>query len=127
MKKRCFPFLLAVAVLGAMMCQGTAFASTGEGEPLSVVGGEPMLYVCDNGDELVVRYFTLSDESLRFVKILFPDGTEYTLPQVLSASGARYTDDIELLWWVKGDSAYVEKRDNAGEWRPLYKECRNRP
>ena len=125
MKNRCSGVLLAFAVLGAMMFHGMALASAGES--LSVVGGEPMVYVGDNGEELLARYFMLSDESLRFVKILFPDGTEYTLPQVLSASGARYTDDIELLWWVKGDVAYVEKRDETGEWQPLYKDCRVRP
>jgi membrane-bound inhibitor of C-type lysozyme len=111
--------LLAVLVL-------YAFAGAAE-TALSVVGGEPAVYECDNGDEVVARYYMLSDESLRFVKLLFPDGTEYTLPQVLSASGARYTDDIELLWWIKGDDAYVEKRDETGEWRPLYSECRARP
>ena len=98
---------------------GLSFA--GE-EPLSVTGGEPVIYVCDNGDRVVARYYALSDESLRFVKVLFSDGREYTLPQVLSASGARYTDDMELVWWIKGDQAYVEKRDEAGEWQP-YGDC----
>ena len=121
MKRECCGVLLAFFLLAAMLPQGAAHAA---GTALSVVGGEPMIYLCDNGDRIVARYYTLSDESLRFVKLLFPDGTEYTLPQVLSGSGARYTDDIELLWWVKGDDAYVEKRDEAGEWKPLYTECR---
>ncbi len=93
-------------------------------QSLSVTGGEPVVYSCDNGDRLVARYYSLSDESLFFVKVLFPDGKEYTLPQVVSASGARYTDDFEVCWWIKGDEAYVEKRDGEGEWQPLYKECR---
>jgi len=116
--------LLTATLIGVLVLY--AFASAGE-KSLSVIGGEPLVYECDNGDEVVARYYMLSDESLRFVKLLFPDGTEYTLPQVLSASGARYTDDIELLWWIKGDDAYVEKRDETGEWRPLYSECRARP
>jgi len=116
--------LLTVTLLAVLVLY--AFASAAE-TALSVVGGEPVVYDCDNGDEVVARYYMISDESLRFVKLLFPDGTEYTLPQVLSASGARYTDDIELLWWIKGDDAYVEKRDETGEWRPLYSECRARP
>jgi len=96
------------------------------GEPgpvLSVVGGEPVIYGCGT-ERVTARYYSLSDESLRFVKILLPDGREYTLPQVVSASGARYTDDMELLWWVKGDSAYAEMRDARGEWKVLYRECR---
>jgi len=97
-------------------------AGGNSGPALSVVGGEPVVYGC-GGDRVTARYYSLSDESLRFVKILLPDGREYTLPQVVSASGARYTDDMELLWWVKGDSAYVEMRDAQGEWKVLYREC----
>jgi membrane-bound inhibitor of C-type lysozyme len=113
-----FVFLLFCALF---CLGGLAFA---EEQPLSVTGGEPVVYSCDNGDRVVARYYALSDESLRFVKLLFPDGREYTLPQVLSASGARYTDDMELVWWIKGDEAQVEKRDEAGEWQPLYNDCR---
>lgn len=96
-------------------------------QPLTVSGGEPVTYVCANGDRLVARYYSLSDESLRFVKILFPDGREYTLPQVISGSGARYTDDGELLWWIKGDEARAEIRDENGEWKELCGECRVLP
>lgn len=95
--------------------------------PLTVTGGEPVVYACANGDRLVARYYSLSDESLRFVKILFPDGREYTLPQVISGSGARYTDDGELLWWIKGDEARAEIRDEKGEWKDLCGECRVLP
>jgi len=122
--KKNFAVLLTIALVCVLSLY--AFAGAAE-QPLSVTGGEPVVYDCNNGDEVVARYYMLSDESLRFVKLLLPDGTEYTLPQVLSGSGARYTDDIELLWWIKGDDAYVEKRDETGEWRPLYSECRARP
>ncbi len=115
-------FGFVVAVFCAMFALGGA--SFAEDKVLSVIGGEPVVYSCDNGDRLVARYYSLSDESLHFVKVVFPDGKEYTLPQVMSASGARYTDDFELSWWIKGDEAYVEKRDDQGEWKPLYSDCR---
>ncbi len=99
----------------------------GNNQPLTVSGGEPVTYVCANGERLVAGYYSLSDESLRFVKILFPDGREYTLPQVISGSGARYTDDGELLWWIKGDEARAEIRDENGEWKELCGECRVLP
>lgn len=117
-KRFCFVFLLFCALFSL---GGLSFA---EEQPLAVTGGEPVIYSCDNGDRVVARYYSLSDESLCFVKVLFSDGREYTLPQVLSASGARYTDDMELVWWIKGDQAYVEKRDHQGEWQPLYSDCR---
>jgi membrane-bound inhibitor of C-type lysozyme len=92
-------------------------------EALTVRGGEPVVYQCENGDPIVARYYSLSDGSLQFVKVLLPDGKEYTLSQAISASGARYTDDRILTWWIKGDSARVEMRDQNGEWQTKYKNC----
>lgn len=91
---------------------------------LTVRGGKIVTYGCENGDRIVARYYSLSDESLGFVKVLMPDGREHTLPRVLSGSGARYTDDVELVWWIKGDSALVEMRDRNGQWDLQYRNCR---
>jgi len=56
----------------------------------------------------VARYGYLSDGSLQFVKVLMPNGKEYTLPSLVSASGARFTDEHEcygevlvILPWLK--------------------------
>jgi len=93
-------------------------------ECLTVRGGERVIYKCDNGDGITARYYSLSDGSLNFIKLILFDGKEQTLPQVISASGARYTDDRELIWWIKGDSARVEMRDSEGNWQSKYQECK---
>ena len=62
--------------------------------------------------------------SLNFVKLALPDGKDYTLPQAVSASGARYTDDHEVVWWNKGKEGFVEMRDDAGEWQSRYNDCK---
>ena len=90
---------------------------------LTVKGGEAVTYRCDNGERVMARYYSLSDKSLDFVKVRMPDGREYTLPQVLSASGVRYSDDRELVWWTKGSSAFAEMRDRNGEWQVRYDNC----
>lgn len=87
---------------------------------LSVTGGEPVEYVNAEGQSVTARFYTLSDGSLRFVKLSLPGGGDHTLPQSVSGSGARYTDDGQLTFWVKGDSATVETRDDRGEWQVLY-------
>jgi membrane-bound inhibitor of C-type lysozyme len=87
---------------------------------LIVCGGNPVMYESDHGDHIMARYFTLSDGSLGFVKVTLPGGREYTLPQVMSASGVRYTDDRELVWWTKGNSAFAEIRNINGEWKKIY-------
>lgn len=90
---------------------------------LTVVGGDPVVYLTDDGAEITARYYTLSDSSLRFVKLSMPDGQAYTLPQSISGSGARYTDDGMLTWWIRGDSAMVEERDDEGQWQTVYAGC----
>lgn len=92
-------------------------------EHLSIIKYEEAVYFCDNGDRITVHYYKLSDDSLSFVKVFLPHGKEYTLPQVLSASGAKYSDDMELILWVKGDKILLEIRNEEGEWQSLYNEC----
>jgi membrane-bound inhibitor of C-type lysozyme len=95
----------------------------GKQDTLTVRGGEQVTYQCENGIRIVARYYTLSDSSLNFVKLQMPDGKEYTLPNAVSASGARYTDERELVWWTKGDSAFVQTRGENGEWQVRYGNC----
>jgi len=85
-----------------------------------VCGGNPVIYESDNGARIIAKYFTLSDHSLDFAKVTLPGGREYTLPQVMSASGVRYTDDRELVWWTKGNTAFAEVRDENGQWKRKY-------
>ncbi|MGL4250065.1 MAG: MliC family protein [Aeromonas sp.] len=95
-----------------------------QGSNLTVTGGEAVSYQCEQGKKVQVRYFSLSDKSLDFVKLALPDGKDYTLPQTVSASGARYTDEHEAIWWNNGDEGFVELRDNDGEWQTAYQECK---
>ena len=118
MPNRSLIMLCAVLMLSCMT--GCHFCEKGA---LTVLGGEPVDYQCENGDRIVARYYTLSDSSLHFVKVLLPDNEEYTLPQSISGSGARYTDDMMLIWWVKGDSVSVQMRDGNGDWQTIYENC----
>ena len=64
-------------------------------EELTVNITPPVYYESGTGERFAARYGSLSDGSLHFVKIKMPDGHEYTLPQVISGSGARHTDERE--------------------------------
>ncbi len=90
---------------------------------LKVLGGEPVAYDCGRNATITARYYQLSDESLRFAKVDTPEGN-YTLPQLVSGSGARYTDEFRLLWWIKGDTAFAQKPDNNGDWQTVYDNCK---
>jgi len=84
---------------------------------LTVIGGREVTYQRTDGESITVAYYTLSDNSLNFVKLHFSDGRELTLPQVVSASGARYTDERDWEWWIKGESAMLRTRDGYGQWQ----------
>jgi len=112
-------FLVIIVLLTLLAC--SAASNT---EKLGIKGGEHVTYLTEIGEEIQARYYSLSDDSLHFVKLALPDGKVYTLPNVMSASGARYTDDFELVWWTKGDGAFAEMRAEDGEWIMKYADCR---
>lgn len=116
-KRKCTLSCAAFLMVLFIACTGPR-----QGE-LTVRGGEPVVYRCGKAGRIVARYYTLSDSSLRFVRLTMPDGKEYTLPNVVSGSGSRYTDDRELVWWIKGDSAFVQTRDANGEWEITIPDC----
>lgn len=103
---------------------GVAITSTGCAYTLRVVEGDAIRYQCAEGAQVVVRYYSLSDDSLQFVKLTLPDGNIHTLPNAVSASGVRYTDEREVVWWNKGQSGFVQMRDDSGAWQVRYADCR---
>ncbi len=80
-------------------------------------------YLTEDNKIIKATYYTLSDNSLEFVKVVLPNGNKYTLPRLLSASGVRYSNDYKLVWWIKGNIAFCEERLENGEWKIKYKNC----
>ena len=92
-------------------------------ETLNITKPVLVAYNCENGVKIKAEYYSLSDNSLHFIRITLPDGRVFTLPQVISASGARYTDEREIEWWIKGDSAIIKKHTANGDWMEIYHKC----
>ncbi|WP_421232209.1 MliC family protein [Aeromonas jandaei] len=113
-----------VHIMGAGALALSLLAGCNQGNTLTVTGGNPVSYQCEQGKKVQVRYFSLSDESLSFIKLSLPDGKDYTLPQAISASGARYTDEREAVWWNKGDEGFVEIRGQDDDWQIVYNNCK---
>ena len=84
---------------------------------LKVVLGREYTYQCDDGSKIKARFCSLSDSSLNFVKIITEDGKEYTLPQLVSGSGARYSDERGLEFWIKGNEVTISKMGEDGKWK----------
>lgn len=114
--------ILFVCAVGCVTVRSVETVGSVEVESagLMVRGGEPVVYVCDSSEQIIAKYFSLSDDSLQFVKVTMPDGKEHTLPRAVSASGARYTNEMILVWWIKGNTAFVQERDENGKWQITY-------
>ncbi|PTN35028.1 MliC family protein [Desulfonatronum sp. SC1] len=91
---------------------------------LTVVPITDVAYLCSGEKRVMARYYVLSDKTLHFVRLELPNMEVITLPNAVSASGSRYTDEREFVWWVKGREGFLEKRGEDGEWRPYLEDCR---
>jgi len=114
--------ILPLTILSA--CSGTG--AGGGTVALRVLETASASYSCAGGERYVATYYRLSDDSLQFAKVVFPGGKEVTLPLAVSASGARYTDEREYVWWTKGNTAWVQGRSASGEWRVIATDCHER-
>jgi membrane-bound inhibitor of C-type lysozyme len=62
-------------------------------------------YACDRGVTVPATYVNGADQSLVVIHV---DGSQITLVNEISASGARYgwpSDGSGYVWWTKGDEA----------------------
>jgi membrane-bound inhibitor of C-type lysozyme len=92
--------------------------------PLTVELREQARYRCHGGAVVSASYYSLNDDSLAFVRLSLPGGNQQTLPNVVSGSGARYSDDASMVWWVKGDGAFAQTRGSDGSWQSSLEDCR---
>jgi membrane-bound inhibitor of C-type lysozyme len=87
---------------------------------LTVKMGPQMKYTAESGEHFIAQYGSLSDSSLFFVKVLFPNQHTYTLPQSVSASGVRYSDDKNVVWWEHQGAVRVDIRGADGTWQTKF-------
>jgi membrane-bound inhibitor of C-type lysozyme len=111
--------MFLISLLGLLL---STCATSQPKTALTVDLGPPVYYTNEDGDQFVARYGSLSDGSLHFVKLQMPGGHEYTLPQVVSGSGVRYTDEREIVWWTHQGTVRVNVRDAEGKWITMYPE-----
>ena len=112
-----------IAITGILLL--LAFTVSAQDDaPLTVKLGPPVEYESGDGKRFIARYGSLSDDSLHFIKVTMPDARVYTLPQVVSGSGVRYTDEMEILWWTHQGKVRVDVRDASGKWVTKYQELK---
>ena len=117
--RRCCAAITAAGLLGIGWTPCTAVRA----DQLELERRSSVSYRCGGGEQIKASYYGLPDRSLDFVRLQLPDGRELTLPQVSSASGARFSADRDFTWWIKGNSGFLQQRDAQGQWRVTLNAC----
>lgn len=94
---------LLIGVIGLILIGAAAYYFLGDSLP--AIGKEPInsvRFICDEDKTIDADFYE------REVDLVFSDGRTMTLPQAISASGARYaTENESIVFWNKGDTAFV--------------------
>ncbi|MEQ1531941.1 MAG: MliC family protein [Sideroxydans sp.] len=98
--------IAALFIIGTLV--STSNIALAKSPKLSLSKPSTFNYQCDDGSKIKATFYGLSDNSLTFVKFTL-DGEAYTLPQVVSASGSRYSDLNRIEFHTKGDTALLNK------------------
>ena len=106
------------ALVLAILTAAILFISCGNksNEQLKVISGKQYLYTFTDGSTAKATYYHLSDNTLNFVKLTLENDEVYTLPQLVSASGVRYSTEQNIEFWVKGNEATISTVNEKGEW-----------
>jgi putative hemolysin len=84
--------------------------------PATAGGTVHALFRCDAGRTLDAVF---SNGAQNSVSLVLSDGRALTLPQAMSASGARYANAREsLVFWNKGNAAFIDENG-----KPTYRGC----
>lgn len=108
-----------VAIAGILLILLLGGCKNGNKEELGIKVVYEAEYICLDQSRIEARYFSLTDDSLNFVKIKMPDGEKHTLPQVIAASGARYSDEHSIQFWIKGNAMTLYAMGEEDEWKKI--------
>ena len=106
------PVFLALMVLAACVSSQAGNPQPADPQPAAGDTIGPVTFACDDGSKILATFDNAPDPAT--VKLV-RGGQQATLPQAMSASGARYLGD-DITFWNKG-------RDAAVEWQGTKLEC----
>jgi membrane-bound inhibitor of C-type lysozyme len=97
-----------ISILLAVILASTVSVAFAKTKKLSVSSPKTVNYQCNNDSKVTASYYKISDNSLSFVKLTLK-GEAYTLPNLVSASGARYSDMNKIEWWEKNGKVTLDE------------------
>jgi len=102
----------AAAYYNGSCTRDAAPARTASGLPAKVAA----VFTCADGKAIDATFINTGSSR---VQLTFSDGRKMTLPQAMSADGARYANKAEtIVFWNKGNTAFVQENGQT-----TYKDC----
>lgn len=110
--------IIAIVALLAVFAGGY-FLWFKYGQNLSEVPTAVATFSCDQGKTIGATFYKNS------VSLVLSDGRKLSVPQAISASGARYANaDETFVFWNKGNTAFIEEGDTNVDNPPqTYSNC----
>lgn len=97
----------AAAYFDGRCSREAAPATTASGLPARVEA----TFTCAGGTSIEAVFINTGKSR---VQLVFPDGRKMTLPQAMSADGARYANKAEtIVFWNKGNAAFVQENGHT--------------
>lgn len=90
--------------------------------PVQVIG--PVSFACDAGKSIEATFNNV-ESGTSSVSLVLSDGRATTVPQTISADGARYANAGEtFVFWNKGNTAFIEEGNINVNTPPMtYQNC----
>ena len=102
------PIPIPRSVVVTLLGLAVAACAAAPNAPAGVIRAK---FTCDGGRAIAAEFVNAPQP---LVRLALSDGRALTLPQAISASGARYASvDDRVVFWNKGDTAFVEEGDKA--------------
>ena len=113
----CLVFILGISIVG---CRSDK--KDGEQLTVKISNYTSILYRTENKENLRAKYYSSADNKENYVLLILPNDDEITLTEVVSASGARYSDGDKYEWWTKGPQGILKTTPKKGA-APIYLQC----
>lgn len=96
--------IIATVVLIALVVAGYFAWRYYDGRPPSEVPVNIATFACEQGKTIGATFYSAK------VELILSDGRKLSLPQAISASGARYANaDESFVFWNKGNTAFISE------------------
>ncbi|OJF75855.1 MAG: hypothetical protein BKP49_10375 [Treponema sp. CETP13] len=113
----CLAFILGISVVGCRSDKKDSAQLT-----VTISNYTSIMYRTENKENLIAKYYNSSDNTENYVVLILPNDEEITLTEVISASGARYSDGAKYEWWTKGPQGILKTTPKKGA-APIYLQC----